>query len=83
MREEYNLWPDPDNWPRRHRPKQRSNLNIPTVTSADPLQFGSGGSITYPINDFSQVSQWMVDRTFKTPVFDQWNAGIQRSYRPI
>jgi len=53
------------------------------VTSADPLQFGSGGSIIYPINDFSQVSQWMVDPNFKTPVFDQWNAGIQRSYRPI
>lgn len=55
------------------------NLNIPTVTSADPLQFGTGGgSLVYPINDFSQVSQWMVDPNFKTPVFDQWNVGIQR-----
>jgi hypothetical protein len=54
------------------------NLNIPTVTSADPLKFGSGGSVVYPINDFSQVSQWMVDPNFQTPVFDQWNAGIQR-----
>ncbi len=54
------------------------NLNIPTVNSADPLQFGSGGAIVYPINDFSKVSQWMVDPNFKTPVFDQWNAGIQR-----
>jgi len=54
------------------------NTNIPTVTAADPLQFGSGGSIVYPINDFSQVSQWMVDPNFQTPVFDQWNVGIQR-----
>jgi hypothetical protein len=54
------------------------NLNAPTVGAADPLQFGSGGSVVYPINDFSQVSQWMVDPNFKTPVFDQWNAGIQR-----
>ena len=54
------------------------NLNVPTVTAADPLQFGSGGSVVYPINDFSQVSQWMVDPNFKTPVFDQWNVGIQR-----
>jgi hypothetical protein len=53
------------------------NLNIPTVDAADPLQFGSGGSVVYPINDFSQVSQWMVDPNFKTPVFDQWNVGIQ------
>ena len=54
------------------------NLNIPTATDADPLQLGSGGAIVYPINDFSQVSQWMVDPNFKTPVFDQWNVGIQR-----
>ncbi len=55
------------------------NVNAPTVTAADPLQFGTGGgSLVYPINDFSQVSQWMVDPNFKTPVFDQWNAGIQR-----
>jgi hypothetical protein len=57
-----------------------SNLNAaaPTVTAADPLQFGNGGAVVYPINDFSQVSQWMVDPNFQTPVFDQWNAGIQR-----
>ena len=54
------------------------NTNIPTVGAADPLQFGSGGSTVYPINDFSQVSQWMVDPNFQTPVFDQWNVGIQR-----
>jgi hypothetical protein len=54
------------------------NVNIPTVTSADPLQFGNGGSVVYPINDFSSVSQWMVDPNFQTPVFDQWNMGIQR-----
>ena len=57
-----------------------SNLNaaVPTVTAADPLQFGNGGAVVYPINDFSQVSQWMVDPNFQTPVFDQWNVGIQR-----
>jgi len=57
-----------------------SNLNaaVPTVTAADPLQFGNGGAIVYPINDFSQVSQWMVDPNFRTPVYDQWNVGIQR-----
>ena len=48
------------------------------MTAADPLQLGTGGSVIYPINDFSQVSQWMVDPNFQTPVFDQWNAGIQR-----
>ena len=54
------------------------NVNVPTVTAADPLQLGTGGAVVYPINDFSQVSQWMVDPNFKTPVFDQWNVGIQR-----
>ena len=67
------------NWPAVNT-IQNNGLNTanPTVSAADPLQFGSGGSIIYPINDFSQVSQWMVDPNFKTPVFDQWNAGIQR-----
>jgi hypothetical protein len=67
------------NWPAVNT-IQNNGLNaaIPTVTAADPLQFGSGGTIVYPINDFSQVSQWMVDPNFQTPVFDQWNAGIQR-----
>lgn len=54
------------------------NLNVPTVTAADPLQLGSGGAIIYPINDFSQVSQWMVDPNFRTPYYDQYNAGIER-----
>jgi Carboxypeptidase regulatory-like domain len=68
------------NWPSTATIQNNGlNLNIPTVTAADPLQFGtSSGSIIYPINDFSQVSQWMVDPNFQTPVFDQWNAGIQR-----
>jgi hypothetical protein len=67
------------NWPAVATDQNNGlNVNVPTVTAADPLQFGSGGSIIYPINDFSQVSQWMVDPNFKTPVFDQWNAGIQR-----
>jgi hypothetical protein len=54
------------------------NTNVPTATVADPLQLGSGGAIVYPINDFSQVSQWMVDPNFKTPYYDQYNAGIER-----
>jgi hypothetical protein len=54
------------------------NTNIPTVYANDPLQLGSGGAIVYPINDFSQVSQWMVDPSFTTPYMDQWNFGIQR-----
>jgi hypothetical protein len=67
------------NWPAVNTIQNNGlNLNIPTVSNADPLQFGGGGSVVYPINDFSQVSQWMVDPNFKTPVFDQWNVGIQR-----
>lgn len=54
------------------------NTNVPTATTADPLQLGSVGTVTYPINDFSQVSQWMVDPNFRTPYFDQWNVGIER-----
>ncbi|HTW80547.1 MAG TPA: carboxypeptidase regulatory-like domain-containing protein [Terracidiphilus sp.] len=67
------------NWPAVNT-IDNSNLNaaLPTVTAADPLQFGNGGAIVYPINDFSQVSQWMVDPNFRTPVFDQWNVGIER-----
>ena len=67
------------NWPAVNT-IQNNGLNTAntTVTAADPLQFGSGGGLVYPINDFSQVSQWMVDPNFQTPVFDQWNAGIQR-----
>jgi hypothetical protein len=67
------------NWPAVNT-IQNNGLNtaVPTVTAADPLQFGKGGTIIYPINDFSQVSQWMVDPNFQTPVFDQWNAGIER-----
>ncbi len=67
------------NWPAVNTIQNNGlNANVPTVTAADPLQFGSGGGTVYPINDFSQVSQWMVDPNFQTPVFDQWNAGIQR-----
>jgi hypothetical protein len=67
------------NWPAVNTIQNNGlNLNIPTVNAADPLQLGSGGAVVYPINDFSQVSQWMVDPNFKTPVFDQWNVGIQR-----
>jgi hypothetical protein len=67
------------NWPAVNTIQNNGlNLNVPTATAADPLGFGSTGAIVYPINDFSQVSQWMVDPNFKTPVFDQWNAGIQR-----
>ncbi len=67
------------NWPAVNT-IDNSNLNaaVPTVTAADPLQFGNGGTIIYPINDFSQVSQWMVDPNFQTPVFDQWNVGVER-----
>ena len=67
------------NWPAVNTIQNNGlNLNVPTATVADPLKLGSGGAIVYPINDFSQVSQWMVDPNFRTPVFDQWNAGIQR-----
>lgn len=67
------------NWPAVNT-IDNSNLNqaLPNVTAADPLQFGSGGSVVYPINDFSQVSQWMVDPNFRTPYFDQWNLGVER-----
>ena len=54
------------------------NTNIPTAPANDPLHFGNGGSLIYPINDFSQVSQWMVDPNFRTPYLDQWNVGIER-----
>ncbi len=67
------------NWPAVNTIQNNGlNTNVPTVGAADPLQLGSGGVIVYPINDFSKVSQWMVDPNFKTPVFDQWNVGIQR-----
>ncbi len=67
------------NWPAVNTIQNNGlNLNVVTASNADPLQLGGGGSVVYPINDFSQVSQWMVDPNFKTPVFDQWNVGIQR-----
>jgi len=53
------------------------NANIPTAFANDPLGLGSTGTV-YPINDFSQVSQWMVDPNFRTPYMDQWNVGIER-----
>ena len=54
------------------------NVNAPTAPANDPLALGSGGALIYPINDFSQVSQWMVDPNFRTPYMDQWNVGIER-----
>jgi hypothetical protein len=59
---------------------QNSGLNPVNQTAhvTDPLSLGGGGSVVYPINDFSQVSQWMVDPNFKTSYMDQWNFGIQR-----
>lgn len=67
------------NWPAVNTIQNNGlNVDVPTVTAADPLQFGNGGALVYPINDFSQVSQWMVDPNFKTPVFDQWNVGLER-----
>jgi len=67
------------NWPAVNTIQNSGlNLNVPTANNTDPLGFGSGGAVVYPINDFSKVSQWMVDPNFKTPVFDQWNVGVQR-----
>jgi len=65
------------NWPSINT-LDNSGLNVDTISvnSTDPLQLGSSG--VYPINDFSQVSQWMVDPNFRTPYFDQWNGGIER-----
>ena len=54
------------------------NPNIQTAHVTDPLSLGTGGTVIYPISDFSQVSQWMVDPNFKTSYMDQWNFGIQR-----
>ncbi|HUV96874.1 MAG TPA: carboxypeptidase-like regulatory domain-containing protein [Acidobacteriaceae bacterium] len=67
------------NWPAVNTIDNTSlNLNSPTASTGDPLALGSGGTVTYPSNDFSSVSQWMVDPNFKTPVYDQWNLGIQQ-----
>jgi hypothetical protein len=68
------------NWPAVSTLETGNSLNtaIPTAKVTDPLGLGSGGKIIYPINDFSQVSQWMVDPNYKTPYMDQWNFGIQR-----
>ena len=54
------------------------NVNAPTAPANDPLALGNGGALIYPINDFSQVSQWMVDPNFRTPYMDQWNVGVER-----
>ncbi len=54
------------------------NTTTQTAPTNDPLRLGSGGALVYPINDFSQVSQWMVDPNFRTPYMDQWNVGVQR-----
>jgi hypothetical protein len=67
------------NWPAVNTIENSGlNLNVQTAPSNDPLGFGSGGAIVYPINDFSKVSQWMVDPKFRTPYMDQWNLGVQR-----
>ncbi len=67
------------NWPAVNT-LDNSGLNVNTTTAPanDPLGLGSGGALIYPINDFSQVSQWMVDPNFRTPYMDQWNVGIER-----
>jgi outer membrane receptor protein involved in Fe transport len=67
------------NWPNVATIENSSlNQNIPTAKITDPLGIGSGGAIIYPVSDFSQVSQWMVDPGFRTPYMDQWNFGVQR-----
>jgi hypothetical protein len=67
------------NWPAVNTIQNNGlNLNVQTAPSNDPLALGSGGAIIYPPNDFSQVSQWMVDPKFRTPYMDQWNLGVQR-----
>lgn len=66
------------NWPAVSTIDNTSlNTEAPTAPANDPLGLGSSG-VVYPINDFSQVSQWMVDPNFKTPVYDQWNLGVER-----
>jgi len=68
------------NWPAVNTLDNNNlNINVPTASVADPLGLGGGGALTYPINDFSQVSQWMVDPAFKTPYYDQWNVGVERA----
>lgn len=68
------------NWPAVNTIQNNGlNSDAPTATVADPLQLGGGGAIVYPINDFSQVSQWMVDPNFRTPYFEEYNAGIERA----
>jgi hypothetical protein len=54
------------------------NTGVQTSSANDPLNFGNTGGIVYPSNDFSSVSQWMVDPKFRSPYMDQWNVGIQR-----
>ncbi len=67
------------NWPAVATIQNNSlNTNVQTAPAHDPLNFGSTGGIVYPSNDFSQVSQWMVDPNFRSPYMDQWNVGIQR-----
>jgi Carboxypeptidase regulatory-like domain len=67
------------NWPAVNTIQNNGlNSNVQTAPSNDPLGLGNGGALVYPINDFSQVSQWMVDPKFRTPYMDQWNLGVQR-----
>jgi hypothetical protein len=53
------------------------DTGVQTASTNDPLNLGNSGNL-YPPNDFSSVSQWMVDPKFRSPYMDQWNAGIQR-----
>ena len=67
------------NWPAVATIENNSlNTSVQTASAHDPLNFGSTGGIVYPSNDFSSVSQWMVDPNFRSPYMDQWNVGIQR-----
>jgi len=54
------------------------NTGVQTAPANNPLGFGSSGGLVYPSNDFSSVSQWMVDPNFRSPYMDQWNIGVQR-----
>ncbi len=68
------------NWPAVNTIDNTSlNTAVPTASAADPLDFGNSGAIIYPTNNFSHVSQWMVDPNFRTPYYDQWNVGIERA----
>jgi hypothetical protein len=66
------------NWPSVNT-VSGSTLNSSTVTTtiSDPMALGNAGLTYYPINDFSKISGYNVQRNFKTPTFDQWNMGFE------